>query len=462
MLKIFHVAWREFTTTVLTKAFLLGLILPPAIMTIAVVLIPLLMRGASPKVEGHVAIIDQSGVIAPKLEEALSPDAMAKRRAKKVQDAVDVAPVPEPLKEQARSQANIASSGLSSTELRVWTLAPDASVEVEKKPILDAADKVKDAAGSNPRLALAVIPAAAIKPPADGPYASFEFFTVPRLDPEVSGDINNEIGKAIVDARLASAGLDAAKIRAITDRPRPEAVAVTKQGDKKTNQAALMLIPGAFMFLLWISVFTCGQQLLTTTIEEKSSRVMEVLLSAVSPIQLMTGKIVGQMVVGLLILLVYGGAGIASLIALSQMQNIDLMMFVYLVVYFVIAFFLIASMMAAVGSAVSDIREAQTLLGPVMMILIIPMMLWLPIMRNPNSTFATVCSFVPPISPFIMVLRLAGPEKIPLWQVIGSIVLGGVYIWAFLWGTAKIFRIGVLLYGKPPNVKTLIKWVRMA
>src|SRR4030095_16152661 len=108
------------------------------------------------------------------------------------------------------------------------------------------------------------------------------------------------------------------------------------------------LIPGAFLFLLWISVFTAGQYLLTSTIEEKSSRVMEVLLSAVSPMQLLVGKIVGQMAVGLTILLLYSSVGIVSLIVFSMKHLIDPLNLVYLILFFFIAFFFIATLMASI------------------------------------------------------------------------------------------------------------------
>ncbi len=147
------------------------------------------------------------------------------------------------------------------------------------------------------------------------------------------------------------------------------------------------------MFLLWISVFTAGQYLLTTTIEEKSSRVMEVLLSAVSPMQLLCGKILGQMGVGIVILVAYAGMGMVGLVAASMMHILDPMNLVYLAIYFVIAFALIACLMAAIGSAVSDVREAQSLIGPVMIVLVIPMMLgWFPIPATPVTRRSRRCA----------------------------------------------------------------------
>jgi ABC-2 type transport system permease protein len=189
---------------------------------------------------------------------------------------------------------------------------------------------------------------------------------------------------------------------------------------------------------------------------------MEVLLSAASPLQIMVGKVLGQMGVGMLIMLLYGSTGIAALIAFAMDDAINPMNLIYVAVYFVIAFFLIACMMAAIGSAVSELREAQTLMGPVMIVLMLPMLLWMPILRNPNSTFAQVCSFIPPISPFVMVLRLGGSEPVPFWQIPVSMAIGAVSVVIAAWAASKIFRIGVLMYGKPPNFRTLISWVRMA
>jgi ABC-2 type transport system permease protein len=99
---------------------------------------------------------------------------------------------------------------------------------------------------------------------------------------------------------------------------------------------------------------------------------------------------------------------------------------------------------------------------PVILTIMVPYMLWLPISRDPNSTLATVLSFVPPINPFVMMLRLTASTPPPAWQVWLSILVGVVGVYLAVKTAAKVFRIGVLMYGKPPNFKTLVKWVRMA
>ena len=462
MMKVFNVAWREFVATVATKGFILGVFLPPVLIGLVLAVMPLLMNQASPRVTGRVAIIDHTGDVAPRVKDAFSAESIAARAADEAVRALDEAGASEAAKQAA-------SMGKDAIERQARDAAPTLTVEVldpstgveEAKAELLASEGQRKGEG-NPRLALAVVPQEAVKPDASSRYGTFDLFAAPKLDAEVLGDIRKQIGTAVVDARIKASGFDPTLILAMTDRPRPEVTTVTAKGDQKIDPTAKILIPAAFMFLLWISTFTCGQYLLTSTIEEKSSRVMEVILSAVSPMQLLTGKILGQMCVGLVILVVYCGLGMAGLVVASMMSVIDPINLVYLAVYFVIAFFIIASLMAAVGSAVSDVREAQSLLGPVMIILIIPMMLWLPILRNPNSGFAQVCSFIPPISPFVMVLRLSGSEPVPFWQVIATVLLGAVTILTCLWAAGKVFRVGVLMYGKPPDLRTLIRWIRMA
>ncbi|MBL9000084.1 MAG: ABC transporter permease [Phycisphaerae bacterium] len=459
-----HVAWREFTSTVFTKAFLLGILLPPAIGGLMLILLPILMNQASPKVRGHIAVIDHTGKVGPKVADAFSAERYAKRTADKAAKELENLPAPQAVKDMANANAGAiaAAAAANAPTLTVRILPADADPEAVKDEIRKTGDKAKDAGDSDPCLALAVVPASALTPDADGTYGVYDLFVAPKLDVEVQKDMEAQFGRAIIDSRLEMSGLDVKKVRAMTDRVRIEAKSVTSTGEKRVNEVAKILIPGAFMFLLWIATFACGQQLLTSTIEEKSSRVMEVLLSAVSPMQLLTGKIVGQMSVGLLMLVMYGGLGIAALIYKNMGDMVVLLNLLYFALYFFIAFFTIASLMAAIGSAVSDIREAQNLLGPIMIVLIIPMMLWLPLLRNPNSTFAQIVSFIPPVSPFVMVLRISGSEPVPFWQIPATLLLGALSVLVCLWAAAKVFRIGVLMYGKPPNFRTLLRWVRMA
>jgi ABC-type Na+ efflux pump permease subunit len=272
--------------------------------------------------------------------------------------------------------------------------------------------------------------------------------------------ISRAIRKSVEEERVARSGIDAALLARLSSPPDPNTTRISPEGgEAEENTELRFIVPGAFMMLLWICVFTSANYLLTTTIEEKSNKVMEVLLAATSPMQLLSGKILGYSMVSLVMLVMYGGLGLAGLSAAAMMDLVPLMHIVYLGVFFVMAYVMVSAMMAAVGSAVSDLREAQSLVGPVMMLLIVPLMLWMPIIQNPNGMLATVMSFIPPASPFVMILRLtAATEPIPIWQTILSIVWGFGCAFGLLWIAARIFRVGVLMQGKPPTPRELVKW----
>jgi ABC-2 type transport system permease protein len=130
--------------------------------------------------------------------------------------------------------------------------------------------------------------------------------------------------------------------------------------------------------------------------------------------------------------------------------------------FFLVAYFVVASMMAAIGAAVSELRDAQALLTPVVLLLMTPWILAAPISRDPDSALSVSLSFLPPLNSFAMLIRVASSSPPPAWQVWLSIAIGFVSVIPALWFAAKVFRIGLLLHGKPPSFGTLLRWVREA
>lgn len=455
MSRVFRIAAREFAATAMTKGFIIGALVVPAIFVACIPLIVLLtMQARAPVVEGTVAVIDRSGAITPLLEDRLSPEGIARARGE------DLAAVLERLNLPAGSGIEpgqmAAQAGLPS--LRVEALSADADEDEARSALRAEAPE-----GHGRRLALAIIDADAIVKGEDQPrYGSFQLYTRTKLDDRIVGDIRGAITSSVREARYAAAGFDREFIQTLVNVDAPRTREVTETGVRESTTELNAFLPFAFMFLLIMGVMVGGQYLLTTTIEEKSSRVVEVLLSAVSPMQLMTGKILGQMAVGLSLLAIYNAIGIATLIALGLTDVISPIAIVYLFIFFLLAYFMLASLLAAVGSAVNDLREAQSLSTPVMIAVFIPYILWLPISRDPNSVLAVVLSLVPPISPFVMMMRVTSTEPPPFWQIALAIAIGAVGAYACVWFAAKVFRVGLLMYGKPPNFMTLLKWVRMA
>ena len=424
--KALIVARREFLTTVLTRGFLFGVLLMPLLTGAVVGMSPLLVV-ASP-VTGSLAVIDKSGSVASGL-------------ASRVQHEDGRVPLGRDRLIGPRSPSK------SKANLRLEVLPPETDVAAATAELRRVPQPT--------RMALVVIPEDVLQED-----ASFEIYAAPALDILLQQSLADQVSDAIIDARVAAHGYAPETIRRLTARPGVTARTVTQSGHEETSEVARLILPLSFMMLLWVAAFTAGQFLLTTLVEEKSLRVMEVLLSAVSPLELMAGKIVGYCGVGLVVLTMYLGLGMSSLFAFGMSHLVDPAVAGLVGVFFIIAFLLIASLMAAVGSVVDDIRSAQSLLTPAMLLLAMPTVLWPPISRNPNSPFATVLSFVPPLGPFVTVLRLASPEPTPPWQVVLSLTVGIASVVGAIWTAAKIFRIGVLMYGKPPTLRTMLRWVR--
>ena len=462
MKKIALIAAHEFLATVSTRAFILGLLMTPAIMAVAAIVFPRVMS-RSVQVQGEIAIIDPTAAVAPELRTSLDAQRIAARRAEQTLQALSQAPgTVRQVADQGRGESPAASSR---TAQMVFGAVPD--LRLLERPA--AADPQQEKAWltddqATPRhLALVVIHPDAVVPPAgQSAYGSYDLYVPQNLDDRIENEIYQGLREAIVNARINAQSLDRAKIDAIVRVNRVASVTVTKTNERQTVAGFNMLLPAAFFVLLLIGVMTGGQALLTSTVEEKSSRVIEIILSAVSPMELLAGKLIGQMAVSLLALGLYIAMGMAMLVSFAMFSLFNPWLLVYLIIFFVIAYLVVGSMMLTVGSAVNDMREAQSMMMPIMLLIMTPWIFWLPISREPNSTFSTVISFIPPVNTFTMLLRMTSNSPPPWWQVWISIGIGVASVFAALWFAAKVFRIGLLMYGKPPNFATLIRWARAA
>ena len=444
MRKVLLVAWREFKHTALTKAFIFAAVIAPLGIVGLMLLMPMLMNTTLAPLKGVMAVVDPTGEIAPIVQQELTPQRIIERSGISLEN----------LGEQ--------SIGRDSKSLRgmPFSAARPPQIEIEVKVFDAGADvnALKDQVRSGAFVALAVVSSEVLDP---SQSSMFELFVASETSPHHTSLFEHSISESIVQARVRRAGTDLKTARQLLSEPNADIMRLGANGAEARESTELkMIIPVIFMILLWVTTFTSGNYLLTSTIEEKSNKVMEVLLSAVSPFQLMTGKILGQAGVAFVMLLMYGGAGLAAMTALAMMDLIPPILLVYLMLFFIMAFFMIASIMAGVGSAVSELRDAQSLITPAMLVLTVPLLLWLPISNSPNGVLATVTSFIPPLTPFVMILRVTtATEPVPLWQIIASLVTGYCWMVVMVWASAKIFRVGVLMYGKPPTPFELIKWV---
>lgn len=463
MSKIANVALREYKATAMTKAFIIGAFVVPAVAVAVIPLIVILIMGTkAPRLDGTIAVIDRSGAVLAGLEARFSQaavEARAEARREAVRDAMTK--MGPNLAGDARTEqamdlgASIALGEQASLSIEV--LQPDADLEEAQAPL-----RGKTAKDGGRVILLVIDSDAVVRAPGADAFGSYQMFMSPKMHVMVQEDVRSAVRDAILEARFRAGGFDAAEIRALTTVGSPRVQEVTATGERESNEFMAAMLPTLFMVLLLVSVMIGGQFLVTTTIEEKTNRLAEVLLSAVSPTQLMTGKIIGQMFVGFTLMAIYGGLGVVSLISFAHADVISFGLIVYMIAAYVIAYFFVASLMAAIGAAVNDYRESQSLLVPVVLILMIPYFLAMPISMNPDSIFAIVCSHVPPISPFTMLIRMTSTSPPPTWEVLVSLTVAAASVLPVLWAAGKVYRIGLLMYGKPPNLGTLLKWIRMA
>lgn len=451
MNRILLIAQREFLATLLNRGFLIGLFIFPALIALFMLVGPRLITATrQPQVVGQVVVIDSTGGVVPVLRSMLAPAAIEARRKENAVRTMRTVP------RGVASDAMIERAVGSVPNLTVVERPPDSDLTAEKQRLASA-----DAAARP--LALVVIhPDATERASGATDFGTYDLYASRGLDDDTETALYDSLREALIAARLNVAALDPRRIDAMTRVTRPDAVIVTADGEQSSQRRFMRMLPFLVGVLLFVGVVTGGQTLMTSTVEEKSSRVVEVLLSAVSPFELMAGKLIGQLGIGLLAMGIYLGLGLLALYSFAMLGIIDPMLIVYLLVFFLITYLIFGALMMSIGAAVNEIQEAQSLMGPVMLLLILPYLLSPMIGRAPNSPLSVALSFIPPVNTFAMMTRMASDSPPPAWQVWLTLLVGVGGACAAIWFAGKVFKVGLLMHGKPPNVRTLIRWAREA
>ena len=450
MNRILLIAKREFTATVSNRGFLIGLFVFPALIALFLLAGPRLLSVASqPRVVGRVAVIDPTGRVAPMLRSTLASSAIETRRRENAM----------------RTMRGIPGGATDAVVQRAVGRVPDLTL-VERPADTDLDAEKRKLSSDDPAarlLALVVIHADATQEAAGSvEFGTYDLYASRGLGEDTETALADSLREALVAARLNVATLDPKRIEVMTRVTRPDAIVVTAAGEQRGQRRFMRFLPFMVGLLLFVGVITGGQTLMTSTVEEKSSRVVEVLLSAVSPFELMAGKLIGQLGVGLLAMSIYLGLGLLALYSFAMLGIIDPMLIVYLLAFFLITYLIFGALMMSIGASVNEIQEAQSLMGPVMLLLILPYMLSPMIGRAPNSPLSVALSFIPPVNTIAMMTRMASDVPPPAWQVWLTLVVGVGGACAAVWFAGKVFKIGLLMHGKPPTVRTLIRWAREA
>ncbi len=269
---------------------------------------------------------------------------------------------------------------------------------------------------------------------------------------------------AVIDRRYEVRGIDRAVLDEVQHVPFRRVELGAEQGQEqeqsKGQQMARMMVPFAFMYLIFIGIVGMGQHMISSIIEEKNSRIIEVLLSAVSPFELMAGKIVGLAAVGLSVVAIWGTGAYAAARWQGMQVEVSADLLAYGLIYYVLGFVLFGAILAGVGSICNTIKETQSLMMPIMLVFVIPMVAWPRLAQEPNGELARVLSYVPPTTPMVMVLRLSSGPEIWIGEVVASILVLFAGVLVTIWAAAKVFRTGILLYGKRPGPREILRWLR--
>jgi ABC-2 type transport system permease protein len=423
MQKILKIAQREYIEVVRTKTFILSILMTPAIIAIVVFINSRTQRSITgPRPPRTVVVAD-----------------LSKQLTDQVKASFDQYNVSNPQRQILVQELYTDSSSDEPAKQKVRNGQLDAYIVLDEDTVEGAGKIHSFTRGTN----------------------------IAELD--LLSTVENLLNSAVVNRRCKLRDVSPELLAELRRRVPAERVDIGSPSQQKSlkegEQIAKTMVPFFFMFLMFMGIFGMGQHMLTSVIEEKNSRVMEVLLSAVSPFELMAGKIVGLAGISLTVIALWTAAACGTVYygaAHWWDVNIELPAEIlpYFVIYFVLGFLMFSSILAGIGSVCNTLKEAQSLMMPITFMFILPMVAWFNLAQRPDGLLARVLSFLPPLTPMVMTLRLASNPPPSFLEVSASIILLAAFVPAVMWVAAKVFRTGILMYGKRPGFWEVLRWLR--
>lgn len=441
MRKILSVIKKEYIQIVRTKGFIIGTILGPVLMA-SFLVVPIIMSSVSVEKQETIGVVDLSHEIFADLDKKLDgKDYRLKEGFRRYVLRKFVIPYGGSVDELKKDL----NARVLNKELSAYILIPEDVLKI-KGPETSS----KEGSGTEV-----------------SKEREIEYVSQHTTDYQELGELNGALNSIIIEKRLRKEGLDPQRISQFIERVRLAPIKVTKKGEEKDTMGTFW-VSYFLALILYTAIFIYGSVIMRGVIEEKNSKVVEVILSSLKPFQLMLGKILGIGAVGLTQFTIWAVFGtVATQYSKSfipagvefSMVSIPTYIFVYFVVFFILGYFLYATFYAAVGSMVNSEKEAQQLVMPITMFLVLPLLLLIFIIRSPDSSLSVILSIFPLFAPILMMLRVSVLLP-PFIQVGGAIVLLILAVLVMTWLAAKIFRVGILMYGKPPRFAEIVRWLR--
>lgn len=287
------------------------------------------------------------------------------------------------------------------------------------------------------------------------------------------GQVEQRLNSAVRRQRLIKEGVKDQDVDALSKPVDVATYPINEKGEEGLEDSgagfAMVFI---IAFLIYISILLYGQVVLGAIIEEKETRIAEILFSSVRPFQIMFGKLIGVSLMALTQLMIWAVAFAAIALfvvpamAAQGFKDINLphlppFFLVYFFLFFVLGYFMYATLYVLVGSMVTTTQEGGQMAMPVIFVLMAGLYLAFPVIRAPNSSFAFWVSMVPFFAPITMMVRIVSQTP-PIWQIALSLLIGAVTVVFLLWLASRIYRIGMLMYGKRASIPEVMRWVKQA
>ena len=418
-MKLMKIAKREYLERVRKRSFLIGTILGPLLMG-AMIVVPGLLLERTPEARLDVAVIDLTQSTYDALRDALRDTLPNGEKMFVLRNVPATADRLEETKKELSAEIEAGTIG-------GYLVIPDDIVETGKATYFGR--KVSN------------------------------IMTLERVQTALS--------ETVIARRMSLQGLEYGEVTKLLKRVDIETVQVLKGAEKKSEFEHTFFTSFIFIMILYMTILLWGINVQRSVIEDKTNRVIEVLLSSIRSFDIMAGKIVGVGAVGLTQYAIWAVCAVAfGAYALSSGQFAQYVSFSPVILLFFILFYLLgflfySTLFAGIGAICNSDQEAQQLQTPVVMCLAFTIVVPMAVMQNPDGTFATVLSMVPFFAPILMFMRI-NILMPPAWQIALSvgILIGSIYVAGLL--AAKVFRVGILMYGKRPDLREIVKWMRRA
>jgi ABC-2 type transport system permease protein len=432
--KIFIVAAREYIAVVRSKAFVLSLVLLP-LMVFGSIAIQTTTNKIKDLHERYFGVIDRTHLLLPTLQTDID----------------------------ARNDRVVVDGKQTEPFFKLRSYPPAAEGQPTEDQRLALSQMVRDGSLA----AFIDIGADVLKPAAHADSADPSIVRYEANSPRYSEFrqlVSESINRAVQSHRISALGLNPKEFAEVTAR-----VQVVPEGLEEANgekaaispegqELASFAVPFGLAMLMFVVVLIGAVPLLQGVIEEKQQRIAEVLLGSVKPFDLMAGKVLGLVGTSATLIVLYMIGGFWGLAHEGMTQFIPVYVLPWFVVFQVLSVLMYGSLYIAIGSSVNEPKELQSLMLPLNLIGVLPILVLPNVMTNPNGPVAIAGTWFPLSSPIVTITRMAIPPGIPLEQTLGAAAMVIVATFFLVWAAGRVFRVGILMQGKPPRIADLVRW----